>query len=173
MRPEYAKETNSSSCCQEAVNLASLPPPLAQPTLLFYTFGPTSEHLARMSRSCQTKEDLQQRLIAFFKPYYSRLPNFDDQNPEHTPVEALYTEWSNDEFAGNGSYCNFQIGLERGDEDVEVMRKGMPERGIWLAGEHTAPFVALGTVTGAYWSGESVAKRIVENVSKRLVSDEL
>ena len=34
--------------------------------------------------------------------------------------------------------------------------------GLWFAGEHTAPFVALGTVTGAYWSGEAVAGRIVE-----------
>ena len=37
----------------------------------------------------------------------------------------------------------------------------MPERGVWLAGEHTAPFVALGTVTGAWWSGEGVGRRIV------------
>lgn len=35
------------------------------------------------------------------------------------------------------------------------------ERGIWFAGEHTAPFIALGTTTGAYWSGEGVARRIV------------
>ena len=40
------------------------------------------------------------------------------------------------------------------------MRKGVPERGIWIAGEHTAPFVALGTVTGAWWAGEGVARRI-------------
>lgn len=59
------------------------------------------------------------------------------------------------------------------------MRRGVPERGLWFAGEHTSPFVALGkiyrasgsseiptnalflgTVTGAYWSGEGVAKRI-------------
>jgi hypothetical protein len=42
------------------------------------------------------------------------------------------------------------------------MRQGVPAEGVWLAGEHTAPFVALGTVTGAYWSGEHVAKRIVQ-----------
>ncbi len=35
------------------------------------------------------------------------------------------------------------------------------ERGIWFAGEHTAPFIALGTTTGAYWSGEGIARRIV------------
>lgn len=46
-------------------------------------------------------------------------------------------------FSQYGSYCNFQVGLENGDKDIEVMRHGMPERGIWLAGEHTAPFVAL------------------------------
>lgn len=27
--------------------------------------------------------------------------------------------------------------------------------------EHTAPFVALGTTTGAYWSGEGVAGKIL------------
>ena len=37
----------------------------------------------------------------------------------------------------------------------------MPERGIWLAGEHTAPFVAVGTTTGAYWSGEMVGMRVL------------
>lgn len=37
------------------------------------------------------------------------------------------------------------------DKDIEALRKGCPERGVWFAGEHTAPFVALGTTTGAYW----------------------
>lgn len=41
------------------------------------------------------------------------------------------------------------------------MREGLGERGLWFAGEHVAPFVALGTVTGAWWSGEAVAKRII------------
>ena len=48
------------------------------------------------------------------------------------------------------------------DKDIEALRDGCPDRGIWFAGEHTAPFVALGTVTGAYWSGEGVAKRVAE-----------
>lgn len=48
------------------------------------------------------------------------------------------------------------------DEDIEALRAGMPDRGVWLAGEHTAPFVALGTVTGAWWSGEAVGRRIVD-----------
>lgn len=48
------------------------------------------------------------------------------------------------------------------------MRAGVPEEGIWLAGEHTAPFVALGTVTGAYWSGEDVARRVIRACETRL-----
>ena len=35
-------------------------------------------------------------------------------------------------------------------------------RGIWFAGEATAPFAALGTVTSAYWSGEAVGRKIVD-----------
>ncbi len=77
-------------------------------------------------------------------------------------MKVLATEWSTDEFSGYGSYTNFQVGLEEGDKDVEVIRAGdgMHNRRVWFAGEHTAPFVALGTVTGAYWSGEKVAERI-------------
>lgn len=72
------------------------------------------------------------------------------------------TTWVNDELAGNGSYTNFQVGLKEGDEDVKVLREGLHERGLWFAGEHTAPFIALGTTTGAYWSGEGVGRRIAE-----------
>jgi hypothetical protein len=90
------------------------------------------------------------------------LPNYSTSNPDHQPKNILATNWASDELAGYGSYSNFQTGLEKGDEDIEVMRRGMPERGVWLAGEHTAPFVALGTVTGAWWSGEGVARRIVK-----------
>lgn len=34
------------------------------------------------------------------------------------------------------------------------------ERGVWFAGEHTSPPGGLGTVAGAYWSGEEAAKRV-------------
>ena len=89
------------------------------------------------------------------------MPGYSDADPDCQPDEALATAWSVDKFAGYGSYSNFQIGLTEGDRDIEIMRHGVPERRLWLAGEHTAPFVALGTVTGAYWAGEAVAKRII------------
>jgi len=53
-------------------------------------------------------------------------------------------------------------GLTEADRDIEVMREGVPSEGVWIAGEHAAPFVALGTVTGAYWSGEGVGRRILD-----------
>lgn len=65
-----------------------------------------------------------------------------------------------DELAGYGSYSTFRIGLREGDKDIEIMREGLPDRNLWFAGEHTAPFIALGTVTGAYMSGEAVGERI-------------
>lgn len=98
----------------------------------------------------------------FFRPYFSRLPNYSESDPDCTPTSSFATEWLNDDLAGNGSYSNFPAGLEEGDKDIEVMREGLPGRGIWFAGEHTSPFVASGTVTGAYWSGEGVGKRIAE-----------
>ena len=45
--------------------------------------------------------------------------------------------------------------------DVEAIRHGMPEQHIFFAGEHTAPFDGLGTVAGAYTSGEQIATRII------------
>lgn len=71
--------------------------------------------------------------------------------------------WQFDRFAGHGSYSHFRKGLENGAEDVEVMREagGIGQsRGVWLAGEHTAPFGMIATTTGAYISGERVAEKI-------------
>lgn len=162
LSPTYAPDSNPRRWNQEAVDLASLPPATAHPTLLFYTFGEQSRYLtdevARMADA--TKRE--RFLCDFFKPYYSRLPHFSEASDDCKPTACLATDWLHDELAGCGSYSNFQVGLERGDDDVTLMREGLPEQGLWLAGEHTAPFVALGTATGAYWSGESVGRRIAE-----------
>jgi hypothetical protein len=148
------------------MNLAALPGENSHPTLLFYIYGPCAKHIASLASStAATSASGKERdrvLTDWFAPYISRLPNYNSSSPACQPSGVLATAWANDEFAGYGSYANFQVGLENGDEDIEVMRKGLPERGVWFAGEHTAPFVALGTSTGAYWSGEGVARRIVK-----------
>jgi len=74
----------------------------------------------------------------------------------------LSTEWQKDELSGYGSYCNFQVGAKDASGDVEAMRRGVPERRLWFAGEHCAPFDECGTVAGAYLSGEGVAVRMLK-----------
>lgn len=164
LAPKYAASSNPEQWSQECVNLAGLPFPSAHPTLLFYVFGPCAQHIAHLVTNTPASK-LDETLIAFFKPYISRLPNYKASNSNCTPLGVLATAWANDKFAGRGSYSNFQVGLEAGDKDIECMREGMAARHVWFAGEHTAPFVALGTVTGAYWAGEGVARRIVDKAA--------
>jgi len=165
LSPSYSSDTNPSQWDQQGMNMAALPGSTSQPTILFYVYGPCSQHIASLLTSSPLAEH-DRLLLSFFKPYYTLLPNYSANNPSCTPSAVLATAWANDEFAGYGSYSNFQTGLEEGDKDIEAMRKGMPDEGIWFAGEHTAPFVALGTTTGAYWSGEGVAERILERYGK-------
>ncbi|KAG5928250.1 hypothetical protein E4U42_000970 [Claviceps africana] len=171
--PKYAADSNPRQWHQEAVELASLEGSNAHPTLLFYTFGEQSAHVTSTLSRLMSQEAKTAFLNRFFHPYYSRLPNYRADSSDCQPLEFVATDWSNDEFAGHGSYCNFQIGLEHGDEDIETMRKGLPDQRLWFAGEHTAPFLALGTATGAYWSGEMVGKRIVEANSRARHSGEM
>ncbi|KAK3942263.1 hypothetical protein QBC46DRAFT_78199 [Diplogelasinospora grovesii] len=162
LSPNYATDTNPERWTNEIVELASSGPDTAHPTLLFYIYGAESKYITSKVRSLPNK-DRDEFLYTFFKPYYSRLPSYEEGNPDCQPAGCFSTDWLNDDLAGNGSYSNFQQGLQEGDKDILAMRTGLPEEGIWLAGEHTAPFVALGTVTGAYWSGEDVARRIAQN----------
>ncbi|KAK4201445.1 putative peroxisomal N(1)-acetyl-spermine/spermidine oxidase [Triangularia verruculosa] len=167
LSPNYSQDTNPARWTNEIVELASLGPS-SHPTLLFYIYGAESRHITSTLRSLPSQKEKLDFLFAFFRPYYSRLPSYDEQSPDCHPTTAVATDWLGDDLAGNGSYANFQKGLTEGDKDIEIMRQGVPREGIWLAGEHTAPFVALGTATGAYWSGEGVAKRVAGSYGKRM-----
>lgn len=129
---------------------------------MFYTYGEQSRHLTSTLRALPSQKEKDAFLFAYFKPYYGRLPSYDEADPTCQPTACFATDWSGDALAGHGSYSNFQAGLAEGDRDIVAMREGVPAEGVWLAGEHTAPFVALGTVTGAYWSGEHVGRRIAQ-----------
>ncbi|KAL2118592.1 hypothetical protein VTJ04DRAFT_8252 [Mycothermus thermophilus] len=169
LAPKYAPETNPSRWLAEIVELGSLGGAEngGSPTLLFYMYGEQSRHVTSTLRSLTSQKDRDAFIFSHFRPYYSRLPSYDPHDPACQPTGFLATDWSGDDLAGNGSYVNFQVGLRDGDRDIEAMRHGAPSEGIWLAGEHTAPFVALGTVTGAYWSGEHVARRIGQAICGR------
>lgn len=203
LSPNYAPLQNPQRWTLEPASLASLPAAAASaahPTLLFYLNGPCSAHVTSLVSAFQLgSPEYHSALSAFFHPYYSLLPNYNSASPKCQPIKILSTDWQHDEFAGWGSYTNFQVsdarkcsngdvnsettenpgpahkeangehetyeGNEKGeihlDRDIETLRHGCPERGIWFAGEHTAPFVALGTVTGAYWSGEAVGRKVL------------
>lgn len=177
----YAQPSNPKHWSLEAFDMAALPTSVAHPTLLFYTYGEQSVHIMGTLASLRDEGDgttatgpgepSEMRcpnakqaafLLDYFRPYFGTMPHYDPASPACQPTGIITTNWLHDDLAGNGSYSNFQVGLARGDEDIRVMREGLPGRGVWLAGEHTSPFVALGTATGAYWSGESVGRRIVE-----------
>ncbi|KAI9163079.1 putative polyamine oxidase 4 [Paramyrothecium foliicola] len=161
--PDYAASTNPEGWNQEVVELADLGDEHSHPTLLFYTYGDQSNYLVKKLAKMSDQKEKDEFVFNFFKPYYSRLPNYVETDDDCKPVASLATGWLLDEFAGHGSYTNFQVGLTEGDEDVQVLRVGMPKNSLYFAGEHAAPYVALGTTTGAYWSGEAVAKRIADS----------
>ncbi|KAL2813926.1 FAD/NAD(P)-binding domain-containing protein [Aspergillus cavernicola] len=172
LNPTYTTHPEDILWNQECFSLAALHGTTAQPTLLFYTYGPCGTHVVNhltslnytATPSSQNQEEAQEAQIylkSLLEPFYSRLPNFTPSSPSCIPLSFTATTWQTDPYAGFGSYSNFQTGLIEGDRDIEVLRKGMgAERGIWFAGEHTAPFVALGTTTGAFWSGERVAGEV-------------
>ncbi|OAX78303.1 hypothetical protein ACJ72_07390, partial [Emergomyces africanus] len=164
LSPSYISHPATPFWNQECVSLSALPSPYAHPTLLFYLYGPSATHLvSQISPLPPTSKEYHDAIDTFLHPFYSRLPGYDPSSPSCRPTAILATQWQKDPWAGNGSYSNFQVGLEQGDRDIEIMREGMGvERGVWFAGEHTAPFVGLGTTSGAYWSGEAVAGKICE-----------
>ena len=143
----------------------------AKPVLQFYLWGASATHMASaVANLGPTTPEYYETIVRLLRPFYSRLPNYEQASSKCTPIEVFATKWQYDDLAGRGSYTNFRI-PEDGrcpeddpvvDKGVRAMRQGMPDAGIWFAGEHTAPFVALGTTTGAYWSGESVAMRIIK-----------
>jgi hypothetical protein len=172
LTPDYAPDTNPTRWPQEIWDLSTFAPPNNHATLLFYTYGDCSRHVVNMiyGKSPQAKQQL---LDDFFRPYYSRLPNYDAANPDCTPKAILATEWLKDELNGYGSYCNFQVGIEEADKDLLAIKEGCQERRLWFCGEHAAPFEECGTVAGAYLSGEGVGKRIAamySNDSKDIVA---
>jgi len=167
--PDYAPKTNPHGWSQEMIAYSQLPSKVAHPTLQFWLYGANSAKITNaIAKFAQNSTEYYEYLDRFFTPYYSRLPYYDSSSGECKPSGFLASQWQQDKFAGNGSYSNFQVGLEEADVDLSVMREGMPERQIWLAGEHTAPLEDVATTVGAYRSGEAVAKRIVAFYTPRI-----
>ncbi|KKY27629.1 putative flavin containing amine oxidase [Phaeomoniella chlamydospora] len=164
LSPNYVPHPPDIAWNQELVDMSLFPGKTAHPTLLFYLYGPCGQHLVEsLANLAPHSREYNSCLDQFFKPYYSRMPHYSPSDQACTPSSFLATQWGNDPFAGNGSYTNFQIPSTSLDQDIVTIREARGtglEKGIWFAGEHTSPFIALGTTTGAYWAGEAVAKRL-------------
>jgi len=150
LSPAYAFDTNPLRWEQQCIELSSLPSLHAHPTLLFYIYGDQAISLSSALITLSTQEEKDKYITNVFRPYFSLLPQYAEGSIECTPSSCLMTNWSADELAGCGSYSNFPTKLEEGDVDIKVMREGLPGRSLWFAGEHVAPFMAMGTVNGAY-----------------------
>ena len=177
LHPDFAPPEQRSSTI-EMMTLSSTTAfgKFAQPALQFYLWGQAAADMTSAVAGLEpSSTDYHTVITRLFQPFYSRLPNHQEGFRDCVPVAVLATRWQRDEFAGYGSYTNFQVPGGRAqsgsdpviDEGVKVMRRGTPERGIWLAGVHTVPFVALGTTTGAYWSGEIAAVKLIEGLQAR------
>lgn len=162
--PEYAPQTNPGHWNQEIFSFSALPPEVAHPTLLFYIYGDNSKLVTeKIQKLSPDSKEYYDALVSFFEPYYSLLPHYNKSDPQCKPSGCLSTDWEHDKYAGNGSYTHFAVPLKDGAEAVRIIRNGMgADRHIWLAGEHAAPDIALSTIVGAYWSGEGVARKILE-----------
>ena len=183
LRPAYVPEEQKSwTLDMIALSSSTVFGAHAQPVLLFDLWGTSATHMTSVIANLRpTSERYYKAIDTLFRPFYSRLPGYEENHPDCVPAAVIATNWQNDEFAGRGSYTNFKT-YQNGrqteddpviDDGVRAMRTGVPERGIWFAGEHTAPFVALGTTTGAYWSGEAAATKIIEayDLSRQSESD--
>ena len=162
--PTYTPSPSANPWNQDCYALNTLPEDTAHPTLLFYLYGANATAVVqRIASLTPQTHEYNTVLDALFRPIYARLPGFNASSPSCTPRAFRATTWQADPYAGHGSYCNFQVGLQAGDEDLAVLRDGdgLRDSGLWFAGEHTAPVEALGTTTGALASGERVATDIV------------
>jgi len=164
LSPAYAHDTNPARWRTEIISFSGLPEPFSQPVIMFFVYGQWGRHMTGLVRGMeQYSEEYQQILDEHFRPYYSKLPNYDVASAECQPAGFMSTDWQNDRFAGHGSFTNQPVNAGDCAEHFEVLRHGMGEdRGIWFAGEHTSPPGGLGTVTGAYWSGEEAANRVAK-----------
>lgn len=168
LQPRYATDTNPAKWRTEIISFSGLPSPFAQPVIMFFTYGQWGRHITGLVRGLkQDSMEYCRILNENFRPYYSKLPNFDSASIDCQPSAFLSTDWQNDKFAGYGSFTNQPVGAGDCAEHFETLREGLgQDRGIWFAGEHVSPPGGVGTVVGAYWSGEEAAKRVITSYER-------
>ncbi|KAH7304239.1 hypothetical protein B0I35DRAFT_363495 [Stachybotrys elegans] len=165
LQPEYSQNTNPAKWRTEIISYSGLPDQYAQPIIMFFVYGQWGRHVTGLVRGTKPdSEEYRRILYDLFHPYFSKLPNYDPASANCQPSDFLLTDWQNDKFAGHGSFTNEPVGSGDCSQYSDALRKGMgEERKIWFAGEHTSPPGGVGTVAGAYWSGEEAARKVASS----------
>lgn len=163
--PTYGNYPHGLPSNVVVISLADLPEDCNHPTLLLYLHGPCGTKMVRSIEGLEPgSADYRQTIDEFARPYYSRLPNYSVERDDCVPSVLFASAWQADKWAGNGSYSGLQVGQAHLDADLDVLRDGAglgESRGLWFAGEHTAPNEYLATTTGAYITGKRAADRIL------------
>ncbi|KAK9455447.1 hypothetical protein V1511DRAFT_500492 [Dipodascopsis uninucleata] len=152
LSPAYDSKNNLHRHPMTAISLAHLPKEYKQPVLLWYLYGEMSMKIQELQND--------EEIIEFFHPYFTKIPGFKAELD--IPNAVIRTSWTKDEFAGYGSYSNFQVGLKDGINDIKCLRRGLRDRHIWFAGEHCSDILQLATVNGAFESGLNAAQSIID-----------
>jgi hypothetical protein len=94
LRPEYTPFTNPKGWNQEMMSLSAIPPPFSFPTLRFSMYGEFSKETTERIRDLDPySKEYYDVLDTFFKPYYSKLPNYDESSEQSSanqqPLNAV------------------------------------------------------------------------------------
>ena len=175
--PEYGNNPLELPSNVILISLAHLPGESAHPTLLMYIHGDCGNKIVQSIKDLEPGSERYNKSIdEFARPYYSRLPNYSDENHSCRPISHFCSAWQLDPLAGNGSYSYVPTSTLQADRDNETLSEGCglgESRGIWFIGEHTAPSAYTATTTGAYISGERMAARICKKFGLELPSKAL
>ncbi|BFZ64834.1 hypothetical protein YB2330_005987 [Saitoella coloradoensis] len=147
--PDPSKPLEPPNVLTLMLSLASLPTGTEMPALAFYVAADQAHYVSSLS-DCD--------LDAWIHSYLRLLPNY---SPAHKPTAILKTSWGSDTWSGGGSYTHINTGTKNAVEDLEVLGDGCADGRMWFAGEHVRTRRGMGTVNGAYESGERAAKEVL------------
>ncbi|GAO51125.1 amine oxidase [Saitoella complicata NRRL Y-17804] len=164
--PDPSKPLEPPNVLTLMLSLASLPTGTDIPALAFYIAADQAHYVSSLSDS---------DLDAWIHSYLRLLPNY---SPTQKPTAILKTSWGSDTWSGGGSYTHINTGTKNAVEDIEVLGDGCVHGRMWFAGEHVGTWRGMGTVNGAYESGERAAKGMISALKLGLqtvndVEDEL
>ncbi len=99
---------------------------------MFFVYGQWGMHISGLVRGMKLDSEEYYRILDVnFRPYYSKLLNYDNISPACRPEKIMSTDWQGDKFAGHGSFTSLPVGPGDSAQHFEALREGMgKDRGI-------------------------------------------